>query len=100
MAGRGAPVVDGFVGRAHELHQIAAACAAADQGLGSVVVVSGEPGIGKSRLGTEAAARARAAGLTAVTARCWVDGGAPALWPWQPIVRELCGDDAAELLAA
>ena len=42
--------------------------------------------------------RARHGGLTAVYARCWVDGGAPALWPWQQILAGLCGSDALELL--
>jgi tetratricopeptide (TPR) repeat protein len=96
----GTSIVDRFVGRAHELRQVEAACAAAAGGLGSVVVVSGEAGIGKSRLCTELARRAQDRGMVAVIARCWVDGGAPALWPWQPIVRALCGDEAAELLAA
>jgi tetratricopeptide (TPR) repeat protein len=94
------PVADRFVGRNHELRHLDAVCAAAAQGRGSVTVVSGEPGIGKTRLCEQAAARARDAGLTVVEARCWVDGGAPALWPWQPILRGLGGDDAADLLGS
>jgi len=65
-----------------------------------VLVVSGEAGIGKSRFCDEIAELARAAGLVVVAARCWVDGGAPALWPWQPILSDLCGRDAADLLAS
>jgi len=89
-----------FVGREHELRQLDAACAAARQGRGSAVVVSGEAGIGKTRFCEEVADRAALAGLAVVSARCWVDGGAPALWPWQPLLNELCGPDAADLLAA
>jgi AAA ATPase domain len=88
-----------FLGRAPELHLIDGACTAAAEGRGTVTMVSGEAGIGKTRLCDEVAARAGDAGLTVVTARCWVDGGAPALWPWQPIVRDLCGDATADLLA-
>jgi tetratricopeptide (TPR) repeat protein len=87
-----------FVGRADELRRIDRICAAASEGLGAVALVSGEAGIGKTRFCNEAAQRARHAGLTVVTARCWGEGGAPALWPWQPILAELCGDQAARLL--
>jgi len=54
--------------------------------------------MGKTRFCEEGAARARAAGMTVVWGRCWSDGGAPALWPWQPVLTELCGPEAAELL--
>jgi tetratricopeptide (TPR) repeat protein len=91
---------DRFVGRADELSAIEAACGAALDGRGSLVVVSGEPGVGKSRFCLEAADRAHRAGLTVVGARCWVDGGAPALWPWPGVLGEICGAETAELLAA
>jgi tetratricopeptide (TPR) repeat protein len=87
-----------FVGRADELRRLDALGAAAAAGHGGLAVVSGEPGIGKTRLCGEVARRAFGSGLRVVTARCWADGGAPALWPWQPILSELCGDGAAGLL--
>jgi hypothetical protein len=90
---------EGFVGRTRELGAFDAAFAAARAGAGSLVVVSGEAGIGKTRLCTEVAARAGAAGLTVASARCWVDGGAPPLWPWGPVLAEL-GDGADVLRAA
>ena len=89
-----------FVGRADELRRIDRVCTAAPDGRGAVVLVSGEAGIGKTRFCDEAAERARRAGLTVVSARCWGEGGAPALWPWQPILAELCGDEAARLLGS
>ena len=95
-----ATTAEWFVGRADELRRIEHVCRAARQGTGSVVVVSGEPGIGKTRFCAEAAARARRAGLTMVAARCWGEGGAPPLWPWQQILADLCGGDAARLLGA
>lgn len=87
-----------FVGRADELRGIERVCEAARQGRGALVVVSGEPGIGKSRFCDEAATRAGRAGLRVVSVRCWGEGGAPPLWPWQPIVAELCGAEALDLL--
>jgi tetratricopeptide (TPR) repeat protein len=89
-----------FVGRADELRRIDRICTAAPDGRGAVALVSGEAGIGKTRFCDETAARARGAGLTVVTARCWGEGGAPALWPWQPVLAELCGDEAARLLGS
>ena len=85
---------EGFVGRTRELEEFDAAFAAARSGAGSLIVVSGEAGIGKTRLCDEVAARARACGLTVASARCWVDGGAPPLWPWGPILAELGGGAA------
>jgi tetratricopeptide (TPR) repeat protein len=87
-----------FVGRADELRRIDRMCTAAPEGRGAVALVSGEAGIGKTRFCDETAERARRAGLTVVSARCWGEGGAPPLWPWQPILAELCGDEAARLL--
>ena len=89
-----------FVGRARELGLLDRICAAATHGRGTLVVVSGEAGIGKTRLCDEAAARAERAGLQVVAGRCWPDGGAPPLWPWQPILRALCGPHGADLLAS
>ena len=87
-----------FIGRADELRQVLGACAAAEGGHGSLIVVSGEAGIGKTRFCEQVMGRARHGGLTVVYARCWVDGGAPALWPWQQILAGQCGSDAVELL--
>ena len=94
-----ARAADRLVGRTHELRQLRAAFAAAREGHGSVTVVSGEPGIGKTRLCEEAASLAGAMGLQVVTARCWPDGSAPAFWPWQPILRSLCGEATAAQLS-
>src|SRR6266508_4252150 len=89
---------DQFVGRNGELRELLDACRAPFGGRGSLTVVSGEPGIGKTRLCAEAATLARHAGAAVVMARCWDDGGAPALWPWQPILDELCGPAAYQAL--
>ena len=51
-------------------------------GRGGVFLLVGEPGIGKSRLAEELAARARSRGARVLVGRCWEAGGAPAYWPW------------------
>ncbi|HET6833041.1 MAG TPA: AAA family ATPase [Acidimicrobiales bacterium] len=100
MAPNPVTAAERFVGRADELRRIDRICSAAPEGRGAVALVSGEAGIGKTRFCDETAERARRTGLTVVAARCWGEGGAPALWPWQPVLAELCGDEAARLLGA
>jgi tetratricopeptide (TPR) repeat protein len=51
-----------------------------------VALVAGEPGIGKTRLVTEAVART---GCQVVWASCWEGDGAPAYWPWMQLMRGL-----------
>lgn len=68
------------------------------RGRGSAVLVTGEPGIGKTRFCGEAADRAGAAGLVVAGARCWPEGGSPAMWPWPPLLDVLCGSDTSHRL--
>ena len=58
-------------------------------GEGRLVLFSGEPGIGKSRLAEEVALEAAARGAVVAWGRCWEAGGAPAYWPWIQVFREL-----------
>jgi DNA-binding CsgD family transcriptional regulator len=58
------------VGREQELAVLEAAVTRADSGEGSVVLVAGESGIGKSRLIGELTERARARGATVLTGEC------------------------------
>jgi tetratricopeptide (TPR) repeat protein len=100
VAVRPAPPDERFVGRIDELRTVDEACSAAAEGRGgTLIVVSGEAGIGKTRFCDEVAGRARAGGMGVSVARCWMDGGSPALWPWQPILADVCGTEAANLLA-
>ena len=81
-----------FVGRTRELDELGAAFADASDGHGAVLLVCGEPGIGKSRLMEVLAASARADGWSVLVGRCWDGGGAPAYWPWVQVVRAAGGD--------
>ncbi|MEP9365348.1 BTAD domain-containing putative transcriptional regulator [Nocardioides sp. CN2-186] len=51
--------------------------------------LTGEPGIGKSRLAIELAQHADTKGMTIAWGRCSQDDGAPALWPWATILERL-----------
>ncbi|WRZ87790.1 AAA family ATPase [Streptomyces sp. NBC_01007] len=73
-----------FVGRAVELAFLARRIADAAHGTGSVVLLAGPAGIGKSTLAAEALRRhAEPSRLTAVQGHCPRDEVAPPLWPWQ-----------------
>jgi tetratricopeptide (TPR) repeat protein len=96
-----------FVGRVAEREALAAHVAAAQQGRGRVVLVSGEPGVGKTRLVEESVARVAPGRV--LWGRCHEIEGAPAFWPWIQVLRAYVratpgdrlraelGDDAAEL---
>ena len=58
-------------------------------GSGSLFLLAGEPGIGKTRLATEVGTRARERGLRTVWGQCWEAGGAPVLWPWREAIEGL-----------
>jgi hypothetical protein len=81
-----------FVGRTGELGELRGALDEAHGGRGLLVLLSGEPGIGKTRLMQEAAREAGERGWRVAAGRCWEEGGAPAYWPWIQAVRALGGD--------
>jgi len=66
-------------------------------GRGHLVLLVGEPGIGKTRLAEEIADQARARGARVVWGRCWEGDGAPAFWPWAEAMRQLPGERDAPL---
>jgi predicted ATPase len=78
-----------FVGRVAELALLTEQISAARRGEGGVVLIGGEPGIGKTRLAAEAAARAAAAGLGCVRSRAVPDEGSPPYWLFRPVLRDL-----------
>ncbi len=89
-----------LVGREREMAALQAHLAAAEAGHGGVVLLGGEPGVGKTRLLDELATRARPHGVAVLWGRCWEEGGAPPYWPWMQALRaQLRHDDAARLRA-
>ena len=90
-----------LVGRDRELARLTTVLETVARGRGAVAAVTGEPGVGKTRL-TEAL-RARAAGLGArwLDTRCLSYGSGLAYWPYAELLRgfaaiplEAGGDDA------
>jgi DNA-binding SARP family transcriptional activator len=89
-----------FVGRESELAELLAGLDAAIAGRGRLFVISGEPGIGKSRLADEVVRAARARGARILSGRCWESGGAPAYWPWVQSLRTYVRESEPDLLRA
>ncbi|MFI2707866.1 BTAD domain-containing putative transcriptional regulator, partial [Nocardioides sp. CER28] len=76
-------------GRDAELSALVDLLERSRSGRASYAVLTGEPGIGKSRLAAELAARARAEGARVLRGRCSQDDGAPPLWPWRAVLDGL-----------
>jgi tetratricopeptide (TPR) repeat protein len=74
-----------FAGRAPELARLEPLLARAGQGGRQVILLGGEPGIGKSRLARELAVAAHARGATILQGRCDED----LRMPYQPFVEAL-----------
>ncbi len=78
-----------IVGRGPELGQLRAALVAASEGAGRLVLVSGEPGIGKTRLAMAAAELAGEYGVPVAAGAALDDPGMPPLWPWLGVSRSV-----------
>ena len=77
---------DIFVGRQREMAVLETALNDALSGQGRLVMLAGEPGIGKTRTAQELAGRAEAQGASVLWGWCYEEAGAPPFWPWvQPI---------------
>ena len=77
-----------LLGRADALAAVAAAAAVAEGHRFQPVVLTGEAGIGKTRLAAEAEA-ALAGSWQVAWGRCMESDGAPALWPWLQALESL-----------
>ncbi len=76
-----------LVGRDVEMAAFETALAAASRGRGSVLLIEGEPGIGKTRLLQAMQLRAAGSGIPAAPAHCVEVGGTPPFWPWLQLWR-------------
>jgi DNA-binding SARP family transcriptional activator len=76
-----------FVGRDADLGALREAIDRACVGEGGAALVTGEPGIGKSRLVEEATRDCASRGVAVLWGRASEAGGAPAFWPWLQVLR-------------
>ena len=72
---------DAFVGRRREMGELEAALDDAMAGQGRLVMLVGQPGIGKTRTAQELASRAERRGAQVLWGRCYDEEGAPPYWP-------------------
>ena len=77
-----------FVGRPREVGRFCGLLEAAAAGRRQVLLLSGEPGIGKTRCADAFARIAEEYGALALWGRCHEEAGAPPYWPWVQILRE------------
>ena len=78
-----------LVGRDEPLGRLRAALDSALGGRGGVVLVAGEPGIGKTALLGALADDAADRSVLVAWGQCWDDSMAPPFWPWTQVLREL-----------
>lgn len=89
-----------LVGRERPLATLLDAVERARRGSGQLVLISGEAGIGKTRLLEELAVRAAATGATVAWGRGYEGAGTPAFWPWVQTIRGLLGQMEADTARA
>jgi hypothetical protein len=91
-----------LVGRQEPLGRLTRAFDEALAGLGRLVLLSGEPGVGKTRLAIEVLDVAGRKGARSAVGTCWDGAGTPGLWPWVQVLRALrrsLGDEAWNLVS-
>src|SRR3984957_10863357 len=93
MAGE-APGRGELAGREQELAELLGWRSAALAGHGGLALVTGPPGIGKTRLAEELAGRGHQGGDQGLWVRAVEDQGAPPLWMWRRILGAVGGGAA------
>ena len=76
-----------FVGRQQEMAVLQTALNDALSGQGRLLMLAGEPGIGKTRIANELTALAAARGAKVLWGWCYEHRGAPPYWPWLQCIR-------------
>jgi hypothetical protein len=79
----------GLIGREHPAGVLRAEIGRAVVSHGGLVLVTGEAGIGKTTLVTDAMEVAREQGALVLSGSCWDSSAAPGLWPWVQVIRGL-----------
>ncbi len=80
-----------FVGREEERAELRRLMEQAIAGHGSIVLIRGEPGVGKTRLAQELVLEARACGMVDRTGRCYEMEGAPPYIPFIEMIQQAIG---------
>ena len=80
-------LASGFIGRRREMAELAAALQDVLSGRGRMVMVTGDPGIGKTRTAEELQSCAEARGLRVFWGRCHEQPASPPYWPWVQVLR-------------
>jgi DNA-binding CsgD family transcriptional regulator len=76
-----------FVGRLRELETLRGTLEQVLARHGRIVLLAGEPGIGKTRTAQELALLAEHQGATVLWGHCPEEAGAPPYWPWVQVIR-------------
>jgi tetratricopeptide (TPR) repeat protein len=88
-----------YVGREREVDELCAAADLALTGRGQLVLISGEPGIGKTRLVEELTTYAHLRDALVLWGRCYEGEGAPPYWPWIQVLRAYSIDHDPDALS-
>ncbi len=83
-----------FVGRAEAMERLMGALHSARTGRGRLCLVTGEAGMGKTRLLGEFSAAARGMQLQVSSGRCLEGGRTAAFWPWVQVLRDMLGQES------
>ena len=84
-----------MVGRERELRQARTLWTSAVSGQGQMLLVSGEPGIGKTRLVQSLATQVQVSGGRALQGACYAEGGMPYA-PFAQLLRGVLGEEVDE----
>ena len=87
-----------FVGRRREMGELAAALEDVLSGRGRLMMLGGEPGIGKTRTAEEFAAYAQEQNARVLWGRCHEQPGMPPFWPWIQAIRSYVREREPEQL--
>jgi class 3 adenylate cyclase len=87
-----------FVGREKEMDELRAGLEDALSGRGRLLMLVGEPGIGKTRTAEELATYASLRSTQVLWGRCYEGEGAPAYWPWVQVIRSYVHDREPQAL--
>jgi len=89
-----------FVGRETEMDELRAGLEDSLSGRGRLLMLVGEPGIGKTRTSEELATYAGLRNAKVLWGKCYEGEGAPAYWPWVQLIRSYVHDrDPKELMS-